>query len=1042
MTAILVTTAIFALLGYAVWTYNLQPALAKGKRGENNAMFIIAVMAAAFFIRAVCAVMYKGHQTDMSCFDGWSNIIFSGGITSFYAGDGFHDYPPGYMYVLYMIGAIRSMFNPSGGALYFLIKLPAIIVDLLSGFFIYKLAQKKLGDAIGALFAALYLINPAVILNSSLWGQVDTVYTLLTVLMIYLVSEKRMIHSYFVFAVCIFIKPQAFIFTPIIIYGIIENVFLPKFNKDAFVKNLLWGLGAIAIMFALALPFGIGYVFEQYKATLSSYPHLTVNAFNLWGAFGQNWAGLNSFTTVLGYVILAVIVAYSAYVFFKSKNTGKYYFTGAILSFATFMLSTRMHDRYAFPTMLLLLMAFLMTQNVEDYMLYLAASFSQFFNTAWVLFIYEQDINKYFRSPVINVASFINLAILIYMIYISQTRYVNCKPQEKPVKAEKVKKPAVKTEAPKKSVKFEVSSVFKKLTRADVIAMAVITVLYAGVALYDLGDMSAPETEVSLASGAVTIDLGQDVNISKIKFYNGSYELNNERAIDIVFDDAQNNIVSSDSYDSGAVFYWSEKDINQTARYITLSTGADKLNIKEFAVMDGNGNYVTPINASNVSIAAMFDEQDLIPERTTFRNSTYFDEIYHARTGYEFLHSMTVYEWTHPPLGKVFIAAGIKLFGMNPFGWRIAGTIFGIFMIPIMYLFARLITKKTWLSIVACLLFTFDFMHFAQTRIATIDVYITFFIMLMFYFMFKYYSMSFYDTPLKKTLVPLALSGVFMGLGIASKWTGVYAGVGLAIVFFITLYKRYSEYLYAVKDPSGQTNGISHKFVIENFKPYLIKTLVWCCIFFVAMPIIIYCASYFMYLRAPGSNGIKTIIDNINSMYTYHSKTVLGSTHPFSSRWYEWIIMKRPIWYYSGTVSSGIEEGISSFGNPLVWWAGIPAFFYMIYVTVKKNDKTALFLCIAYIIQLLFWMPITRLTFIYHYFPMVPFVVLMIGYSIRLIYDEAKKRNKRSVIIGAFIYAGLVIILFAMFYPVLSGRPVSVNYVETFLKWFDSWVLI
>lgn len=43
-----------------------------------------------------------------------------------------------------------------------------------------------------------------------------------------------------------------------------------------------------------------------------------------------------------------------------------------------------------------------------------------------------------------------------------------------------------------------------------------------------------------------------------------------------------------------------------------------------------------------------------------------------------------------------------------------------------------------------------------------------------------------------------------MGLGIASKWTGIYAGAGLAVLFFITLYKRYSEYRVAVKTPMAK----------------------------------------------------------------------------------------------------------------------------------------------------------------------------------------------------------------------------------------------
>ena len=206
------------------------------------------------------------------------------------------------------------------------------------------------------------------------------------------------------------------------------------------------------------------------------------------------------------------------------------------------------------------------------------------------------------------------------------------------------------------------------------------------------------------------------------------------------------------------------------------------------------------------------------------------------------------------------------------------------------------------------------------------------------------------------------------------------------------------------------------------------------------VPIIIYCLSYIPYLKAPDEHGISSIISNQNSMFTYHSSTVLGSTHPFSSRWYEWIVMKRPIWYYSGSLSNGLKEGISSFGNPLVWWLGIPAFFYMLYRIFKNRDKNALFLTIAYLAQLISWIPVTRLTFIYHYFPCVPFIVLMLGYSILCIYNYAK--NKKTVVYGAFVYAGLAIVLFAMFYPVLSGQPCSPNYAEHFLKWFDSWILL
>lgn len=1037
MVSILLTILFTLIAADALWRYYFSPKLKNGLKSEKNALYIIFTVAAAFLLRVILGAVYKGHSSDMSCFTAWANAVFEHGFSRFYTLDMFHDYPPGYMYILYIVGALQKLFGLSGGAQYVLVKLPAIICDLLTGILVYKVAKNKFSDSVSTILAALYLFNPAAILNCSLWGQVDSVYTLLVLLMIYFITEKKMLASYFSFAVCIFIKPQAFIFTPVLIGGIIQNVFLNDFSSKKFIKNLAGGLCAIAALFIIALPFGISNVIEQYKATLASYPYFTVNAFNIWGAMGKNWTGLTTPATVISYIFLAGISVYSLIILIKSKNKSKFYIAGALLAFLTYMLSTKMHDRYAFPAIALMLFAFITSLNKQNYLLYILVSMSQFFNTAWVLFIYQQDINTYFRSPVVVIASMINIALAAYLVYTAQKQYVMNKltvVTPEPQQAVKKTEPAVKEKH------FSVSDHFPKITRFDMIAMAVITVVYAGIALYDLGDMHAPETEYMMSDNSVTLDLGNDYDISEYKFFLGSYELNSNRTLDISFEDSARNVTYTDSLTSGSVFHWEEISAEAKARYVTLSTTADQLSVKEFGIFDNNGQLIPIVSSSDLAGNRLFDEQDEIPERSSFRNGTYFDEIYHARTGYEFVHSLSVYEWTHPPLGKVFIAIGIKLFGMCPFGWRIAGTVFGIIMVPIIYLFALRLLKKSWLAIVTCLLFTFDFMHFAQTRISTIDVYVTFFIMLMYYFMYKYYSTSFYDTPFKTGLKYLAICGTFMGLGIASKWTGIYAGAGLAVLFCITMCKRYNEYRYAVKNPSGQTDGISHSFIAQNFKPYMIKTFIWCCIFFVIVPIIIYCLSYIPYLKAPDEHGISSIISNQNSMFTYHSSTVLGSTHPFSSRWYEWIVMKRPIWYYSGSLSNGLKEGISSFGNPLVWWLGIPAFFYMLYRIFKNRDKNALFLTIAYLAQLISWIPVTRLTFIYHYFPCVPFIVLMLGYSILCIYNDAK--NKKTVVYGAFVYAGLAIVLFAMFYPVLSGQPCSPNYAEHFLKWFDSWILL
>ena len=498
---------------------------------------------------------------------------------------------------------------------------------------------------------------------------------------------------------------------------------------------------------------------------------------------------------------------------------------------------------------------------------------------------------------------------------------------------------------------------------------------------------------------------------------------------------------------------------NDSYRYIRLTTLSDNTSLNELVLTDTNGNTVKI--RDHIGGDSLFDEQDGYRKAITFRSGTYFDEIYHARTAYEIAHGMSNYEWTHPPLGKVFISLGVRMFGMNPFGWRIIGVLFGIGMIPFMYFFGRRLFKnRTWAAGALTFLFTFDFMHFTQTRIATIDVYITFFVIAMYYFMYYYCSMSFYDTPLYKTFVPLGLCGICMGLGIASKWTGIYAGCGLALLFFAHLLRRYREYLYAKAHPGKSTNGMEHQQIVKKFPDYTVKTIDFCLTFFVLVPAVIYLLSYLPFVDNSHPGLFDRMLTNQTSMFNYHSG--LEATHPYSSSWYQWPTMVRPIWYYSGYVTDAVKEGISAFGNPLVWWCGIPAFLYVLYLLVthssflraltgkaaassattplsRREYHAAAFLVVGYLAQYLPWFFVTRITFIYHYFPSTPFVVLMIVYSLM----QLKKRvSNRTFAVICCAYAVLAFGLFLLFYPVLSSQPVDVDFVVKYLRWRDTWVLI
>ncbi len=1103
MVAIIGVLLLSGMFGYMAWVTTAKDVLKK----KSKKSYITAILIIGLIIRIIAAAGYRGHETDMNCFTGWAELAFGSGLSQFYLSDGFHDYPPGYLYILYVLGALKNLFSLDGSLLWVLLKLPSILADLGIGYMAYHLAAKKYSKTAATVISAFVVLNPVVILNSSVWGQVDSVLAIFCVLAVYLASEHRLGASFFAFAAAILIKPQAIFFAPILLFGIIDEFFISNtFNAKKFVRTVLVGLGAVASVFILFMPFGntpiegIQIIINQYIETVGQYKYMTVNAFNLYGAFGLNWTDLTTAVSVVGYALIVAVVVLSAVIFFRGKGKARYYLTSFILVFGIYMLAPKMHERYAFIGVFMLIMLIAVLPTDKNMLMYGLFSLSQFFNIAWVLFIYETDPGAYFKSPAVAVASFINLIIFGWCVYNTLKLQSDRKPADKPQSLSLSRN------------KVRLTQQLVKITAFDMAAMLVITAVYGCVAFYRLGNRYAPETELILNNSGVTVDLGDDTDISKTAFFLGTRELSETRTIEISYIDSNGEEVYNDSITDGSVFTWTIRDNSEiSARYARISTNSAEADVylRELCFLDETGELIPPVDTTAAS--EIFDEQDYLDKEKSYMSGTYFDEIYHPRTAYEFLQHLSVYEWTHPPLGKVLMGIGIMMFGMVPFGWRFIGTLLGVVMVPVAYLIARRMFKYKWLAVLGCVLFTFDFMHLTQTRLATIDTYVTLFIMLMYYYMYKYYTQSFYDRPLYKTFIPLGISGIFFGLSVASKWTGVYAGVGLAVIFFITLYDRYSEYRFALLNPDGKTDTLSHSTIINGFKRNTLLTLAFCVVMFVAVPFGIYALSYIPYMNTPSGEGLRTIFTNAESMLTYHGKTVVESTHPYSSHWFEWPIMYKPIWYYSNTLADGTKQGISAFGNPAVWWMGIAAIAYSIaqaiiiplrqknyfgknkylfaaalaavfailcavsgvvgagndkltrllpcvllysavivgvfiitlaydYKIKQTSNRIPLFLIIGYFSGYMPWMLVLRTTYIYHYFPCVIFVVLMIVYSIRCIYDNAE--NKKSIIIGTALYGVIAVGLFILFYPVLTGQPISLDFAEKYLKWFESWVLV
>lgn len=1062
----MIVLAVFAcLVLYHMW-FDREVAgevrlLEKGMR--PNWFNIGFLLLAALVVKSLFAVNYEGYSTDMSCFKAWSDMIYDNGISKFYYVDEGNGYPPGYMFVLWVMALFRHILgiDTSSGTGVYLIKLFPILCDLGAAFVIYLMAKKRFSEGVSLTLSAMYALNPMMIVDSSIWGQVDSVFTLTILLTCYLCMEQKRIPAYFVFCLGALLKFQTIMFAPILIFTIIEQVFLTDFSVKKMVRDLVGGLSAIAAMFLFAVPFGLDVVVPKYINSLGLFEYCTVNAYNFWMIMGKNWVAQTEKFLFLpcetwGNIAIVAAVLLSALVFFRmKKDKSKYFVSMAVLICCVFLFSVRMHERYLFPAIVLMLAAFILHPAKEFFYAFLGFSAVQFINTAHVYYTWMELGTTGPEGYIMGATAVLTIFLFGYLFYgVFRKGEVVFEPNidsgKAPRKKARARNAELNARTTKKWEKYKFtitpSKAMEKIGRVDLIVLFSIMVVYSAFALYDLGNMSAPETgwESMQNGGQIVLDFGETKSVTNLYSYPGCYE---DRKFTVEYSNDGTTYQNAGVANIGSVFRWNDvklsddggeesanRDFNVTGRWLKLTSLDDKSIVKEFLFKDGEGNEIVPANASQY--AELFDEQDEFDPEMGFRSGTYFDEIYHGRTAYEMIHEYRSYENTHPPLGKFFISIGVRLFGMNPFGWRIIGTLFGIGMLPFMYLFGKRLFGKTWLAGVVTTLFAFDFMHFTQTRIATIDVYGTFFIIAMFYFMLRYSQTSFYDTEFKKTLIPLALSGLMMGLGCASKWTAIYAGAGLGVYFAGIMIRRYMEYRVAVKNPKGETAGISHGHILEVFQNNLMKTLAWCIVFFIVIPGIIYLLSYIPFRGDVEGQGLwDRMLANQTGMFDYHSKLV--AEHPYSSIWYEWPTMIRPVFYYSNTVANDLREGISAFGNPLVWWAGIFAAAYMVYRIFVKYDKTACFLIFAYLVQYLPWTLVSRCTFAYHYFPSVPFVTLMVVYSLYCFIGDNKKKR-----LWAFAYCGAAVALFVMFYPVLSGQPVSADYVTSGLKWLSGWVLI
>ncbi len=548
-----------------------------------------------------------------------------------------------------------------------------------------------------------------------------------------------------------------------------------------------------------------------------------------------------------------------------------------------------------------------------------------------------------------------------------------------------------------------------RFTRAHAV-LCLIVLVYTVTALIGLGDSAVPVTQPDMGDGEqrgciAYAAFAQPYTLDSLILYKG---LGTCGVTVYIPDEGGESWIEVSRQVCDAIYAWEEIPLDCTAQLICVSIGGDaQAEVYEAGFLSGDRTVVPVLSEGD----ALFDEQEFVPTMPTDQNGTYFDEIYHVRTAYEHLQGLPPYEITHPPLGKLLIALGIAVFGMHPLGWRMAGCLCGIAMIPILYLLMKRLTGKEHSALTAAAFLALDFMHFTQTRIALIDAPATLLILLMYLLMYRYYDSTPEDLPHRRALGLLAVCGAVLGLGISVKWTAVYAALGLAVLFVIAAVRRH------------------------RMGDSVCSTCLWCILFFGAVPFAIYFLSYLPYYIADPTTSAWTIFwDNQVYMLTYHGG--LDTAHVFSSPWYTWPLMLRPMWYYGAEAlaADGLCSSIVAFGNPIVWWCGT---LCMVLLLIKRGKTRAdRFILIGFAAQYLPWAFITRPTFIYHFFASVPFIIMAM---VSVLGDLAARWRRCRYLTPTLLLGAAV--LFVMFYPVLSGAVTDRSYVMQTLTWLPNWVL-
>jgi dolichyl-phosphate-mannose-protein mannosyltransferase len=359
----------------------------------------------------------------------------------------------------------------------------------------------------------------------------------------------------------------------------------------------------------------------------------------------------------------------------------------------------------------------------------------------------------------------------------------------------------------------------------------------------------------------------------------------------------------------------------------------------------------------------------------------------------------------HPPLGKLLIALSMTLFGDTPVGWRVLSAVAGAFTLFSGVMAARWLFMRRAPAVMTGALLLLSPTLFIQARIAMLDIFLTCFLMLAFWFLAAAVRTGGTDR------WRLVLGGASLGLAIACKWTAVpLALLGVPLTPYL-LWRASDEPASpnAARIPFGEVAAWLIPFAMGS---YLLTFLPY------------------MFLRTDALSLLAIIPQQFEML---RLQSLPMGTHPYQSVWWQWVLDLRPIWYFYEPVA-GVQRGVLFLGNPVICWGGLVALGACLWAGLRRGAPALLVPVALWAAPLLLFMLAPKaVQFYYHY--LIPSLMLCFASAGAL--DHYFWQRGRKIV--PYLAIGAAALIFLEFYPIISAAALGDPQDFNRWMWLESW---